>query len=81
VANAWQRRPSAGIVPLSIANERLDDLESGAGLALGPPAPEIGVELALRAQNFCVACGLLHDVLPQVFGFVSPAHGSITRLL
>ena len=62
------------IQPLSIANERLDDLQRSPRLTLGTFAPEIGREITVRAKNLLVEYGLFWGAGPSAVGFRMLAH-------
>src|SRR5207237_9913297 len=62
-------RAGCGIPPLALANERLDDLQRGARLALGASPAEIGRQLAIRAQDFLVPALALGGILVALRSF------------
>jgi hypothetical protein len=76
--DTWQRRAAPWILSLPVANERLDDLQSGACFALGTPAFEVCRQLAVRAKNLLIADSLFDRALlsaaPSLF-----SHDFITR--
>src|SRR5713226_8584598 len=71
---AWQRRTAPRVPALPVANERLDDFQSGARLAPGTLAIEIGRQLFVRAKDFLIAHLLVGGVLAIDAGFASLSH-------
>ena len=59
---------------LAVADERLDDLQRGTRFTFGPPALEIGRQLAVGPQHFLVANVVFGGAAVRGGAFSESAH-------
>lgn len=71
---SWQWAPGSGIRTLTVPNERLDDLQRGACLALRAAAFEVRRELLVCAQHLVVAHHMFGGILANASTLQGSAH-------
>jgi hypothetical protein len=71
-----QRWTATRVPVLPVANKRFDDFQSGARLAFGASALEIGGQLAVRAKDLLIAHLLSRGTVSSGAAFSSLAHRS-----